>query len=108
MYAMALKTLKDQFGQASVIAWAVVNKLTKGEKIARNTRQALWEFFLDVINCLVIVQCLNFCADVNASESLHRIIMRLPDNLIEKWKQVVTDIREREAKFQPYNTSVTS
>lgn len=31
MYATALKSLKEQFGQPSVIARAVVNKLTKGE-----------------------------------------------------------------------------
>ena len=32
MYATALKSLKEQFGQPSVIARAVVNKLTKGKK----------------------------------------------------------------------------
>ena len=44
MYATALKCLKDQFGQPSVIARAVVNKLTMGERISRNHKQALREF----------------------------------------------------------------
>jgi len=36
MYATALKSLKGQLGQPSVIARAVVNKLKTGEKIGRN------------------------------------------------------------------------
>lgn len=43
MYATALKSLKEQFGQPSAIARAVVNKLTKGEKIATGQ---LYEIFL--------------------------------------------------------------
>ena len=35
MYATALKCLKEQFGQPSVIARAVVNKLTMGDRIGR-------------------------------------------------------------------------
>ena len=36
MYATALKSLKEQFGQSSVIARAVVNKLTMGDRISKN------------------------------------------------------------------------
>lgn len=41
MYSVALKTLKEQFGQPSMIARGVVNKLTRGEKIARNNKHTL-------------------------------------------------------------------
>ena len=95
MYATALKCLKDQFGQPSVIARAVVNKLTMGERISRNHRQALREFSLDIINCLSIMHRLNYYADVNANDNLRRIVMRLPDHLVDKWKGIVADIRER-------------
>ena len=95
MYATALKSLKEQFGQPSVIARAVVNKLTTGEKIGRNNREALKAFSLDIINCLSIMHRLNYYADINANDSLRRIVMRLPDHLVDKWKGVVADIRER-------------
>ena len=95
MYATALKCLKEQFGQPSVIARAVVNKLTMGDRIGRNNRQALREFSLDIINCLSIMHRLNYYADVNANDNLRRIVMRLPDYLVDKWKGVVADIRER-------------
>ena len=38
---------------------------------------------------------LNYYADVNANDNLRRIVMRLPDYLVDKWKGVVADIRER-------------
>jgi len=95
MYATALKSLKEQFGQPRVIARAVDNKLTSGEKIGRNNREALKVFSLDIINCLSIMQRLNYYADINANDSLKGIVMRLPDHLVDKWKGVVADIRER-------------
>ena len=95
MYATALKALKEQFGQPSVIVRAVVNKLTRGDRISRNNRQALKEFSLDIINCLAIMHRLHYCADVNANENLRRIVLRFPDHLIEKWKGAVADIREK-------------
>ena len=66
MYATVLKSLKVQFGQPSVIARAVVNKLTTGEKIGRNNQEALKAFSLDIINCLSIMHRLNYYADINA------------------------------------------
>ena len=95
MYATALKCLKEQFGQPSVTARAVVNKLTTGERIGMKNRQALREFSLDIINCLSIMHHLNYYADVNANTNLRRIVMRLADYLVDKWKGVVVDIRER-------------
>jgi len=38
---------------------------------------------------------LNYYADINANDSLRRIVMRLPDHLVNKWKGVVADIRDR-------------
>lgn len=95
MYAIALKSLKEQFGQPSIIARAVVNKLTKGDRIQKNNRQALREFSLDIINCLATMRQVNYYADVNANDNLRKIFMRPTDHLIEKWKCVVADIREK-------------
>ena len=96
MYATALKTLKEQFGQPSIIARFVVNKLAKGDRVLKNNRQALREFSLDIINCLTTLCQINYYADVNANDNLRKIIMRLPDNLIERWKGVAADICEKE------------
>jgi hypothetical protein len=96
MYATALKTIKEQFGQPSVIVRALVNNLTKGEKISRNDRKVLREFSIDPINCMAIMKRIGYMADINANENLRKIIMRLPDHMIERWRVVVTDIREKD------------
>lgn len=38
---------------------------------------------------------LGYSADINANENLRRIVMRLPDQIIERWRVVVADIREK-------------
>ena len=92
MYATALKTIKEQFGQPSAIARAVINNLTKGEKIGRSDRRKLREFSIDLLNCMATMKRIGYSADINANENLRRIIMRLPDQMIEKWSVVVASI----------------
>ena len=70
-YAMALKTIKEQFGLSSLIARAVINNLTKGEKFGRSDRRGLREFSIDLINCIATA-----------------------DQMIERWRGVVADIRK--------------
>ena len=87
MYATALRTIKEQFGQPSVIARALVNNLTKGEKIGRSDRRKLREFSIDLMT-----KRIGYTADINANENLRKIVMRLPDHMIEKWRVFVADI----------------
>jgi hypothetical protein len=95
MYATALRTIKEQFGQPSVIARALINDLIKGDEIGRRYRKGLHEFSIDLINCMASMKRIGFSADINANENLRRIVVRLPDNLVEKWRVTVADIREK-------------
>jgi hypothetical protein len=95
MYATALKTLKEQFGQPSVIARAYINKLVDASKIQNNDRQALQQVSFDVANCVATLKQINHVADVNATDNLRNIIKRLPDHMIDKWKAVASDLREK-------------
>ena len=95
MYATALKTLKENFGQPSVIARAFIRKITERRKIQPDDRQALREFSLDMVNCLATLRQINYFADVNTNDNLRKIVRCLPDHLIEKCKNVAKDIRER-------------
>ena len=92
MYATALKTLKEQFGQSSVIARACINKFVDKRKLASNDRQ---ELSFDVVNCLATLKQINHLADINATDNLRRIVKRLPDRLIDAWKIVASDLREK-------------
>ena len=95
MYETAFKTIKEQFGQPSVIARALINDLIKGDKIGRRYRKGLHEFSIDLINSMATMKRIGISADINANENLRRIVVRLPDNLIEKWRGTVADIREK-------------
>lgn len=95
IYATALKTLKDHFGQPSVITRAFISKITERKKIHPNHRQSLRDFSIDIINCLATLWQINYFADVNANDNLRKIIRSLPDGIIEKWKNVATDIRKK-------------
>ena len=95
IYATALKTLKDHFGQPSVITRAFISKITERKKIHPNHRQSLRDFSIDIINCLATLWQINYFADVNANDNLRKIIRSLPDGIIKKWKNVATDIRKK-------------
>ena len=103
MYATALKMLKENFGQPSVIARAFIRKITERRKIQPDDRQALHEFSLDMVNYLATLRQINYFADGNPNDNLRKIVRCLPDHLIEKCKNV--DIYNREgAKSLNWNT----
>lgn len=95
IYATALKTLKDHFGQPSVITRAFISKITERKKIHPNHRQSLRDFSIDIINCLATLWQINYFADVNANDNLRKVIRSLPYGIIKKWKNVATDIRKK-------------
>ena len=74
MYATALKTLKENFGQPSVIARAFIRKITERKKVQPGDRQVLREFSLDMINCLATLRQINYFADVNTNDNLRKIV----------------------------------
>lgn len=90
MYATALKMLKGQFGLPSLIARAVIIKLTKSPKIMSQDRQGLRDLSLDVVNCNATLQRMSFFSDCNTMESLRQIVMRFPDFLITRLEKAVT------------------
>ena len=95
MYATALKTIKEQFGQPSVIARAYITSLIDKPKIQNNDRQALQELSFDVLNCVAVLKQIVHLAHVNATDNLRKIVMRMPDHLIHKWKDVASDLLEK-------------
>ena len=95
-YATAFKTLKDHFGQPRVIARTFISKITERKKIHPHDRQSLPDFSIDIITCLATLSQINSFADVNVNNNLRKIIRSLPDGIIEKWKNVASNIREKE------------
>ena len=92
MYVTALKTIKEQFGQQSLIARAFINRLTYGNKINNRDKTALRDFSLDILSTITALKQIGYSADLNSSETLRKIIARLPNYMIDSWKVKVSDI----------------
>lgn len=72
MYAIALQTIKEQVGQSC----ALVNNLTKGQKIGRSDRKKLREFSIHLTNCMTTMKRIGYTADINANANLRRLTLR--------------------------------
>ena len=95
MYEIVLKTIKEQFFQPSVIARAYITNLTDKPKIQDNDRQTLQELFFDIVNCVAALKQILHLAEVKDSDNLRKLLMRMPDYFIDKWKDVASDLREK-------------
>ena len=93
MCATALKTIKEQFGKPSVISRAYITNLTHKPKIQDNDRQALQELFFDVLNCVAALKQIVHLPEEKATDNLRKAVIRMPDHLIHKWKDVASDLR---------------
>ena len=72
MYATALKSIKEHFGQPSAIARVYITKLVDKQKIQNHDRQSLQELSFDVVNCVATLKQINHLADANATENLRK------------------------------------
>ena len=95
MYPSALKLLKEQFGQPSVIARAWIDSLIKGEKLDMGDRNGLRELSIDLVNCCATLHRLSYFSDANSSECQRNLVGRLPDKMIHEWKGEAVRIRDR-------------
>ena len=48
------------------------------------------------MTCLATLKRIRYTAHVNGNENLRKIVMRLPDHMIEKWRVFVADNREKD------------
>ena len=96
MHETVLKTIKEQFGQLSVVARAYITKLTDKQKIQDNYRQALQELFFDVVNCVAALKQIVHLADENTTENLRKAVMRMPHHLVNgKMLHLTLEKKER-------------
>ena len=95
MCATVLKTIKEQFAKPSAVSRAYITNLTDKPKIQDNDRQALQELFFYVLNCVAALKQIVHLPDQNATDNLRKAVIRMPDHLIHKWKDVASDLREK-------------
>ena len=94
-YVLALKKLKKLFGQRSMVARAVLTKVTKGKPVDDDAKQ-ISEFLYCISDCLITLKQLNYASDLHSSDTLHQALQRLPRRLLAKWSEKSQTIRQHE------------
>ena len=84
-YAVALKWLKRRFGHPVVVARAVIEKVTNGDRIPFGNRFALSQFHNKLRNCTFTLERMNFLSDLFSSDNLRMAITRPPPGLRRWW-----------------------
>ena len=76
-------------------------------KIQNNDRQALQELYFHVVNCVAALKQIIHLANINATDNLRKIVMRMPDHLIHiKANFLLTS--EKKVRTLPFHISPNS
>ena len=95
-YIQALKRLKYMFGQKTIIAQAVISKITKGRQISNNDVDGLTKYYYVISDCLHTLKRMCYYSDLYSSDVLKQAVGRLPFRLAGKWADYSFRIRKRE------------
>lgn len=101
-YHQAKQILQNRFGRPHIVAQAFVQKLTSGPDLRANDSEALINLAADMRKANLTLSKLNFSADIHNSDTLLRIMARLPFHLQSAWASKANEIIEthREPKFE--------
>jgi hypothetical protein len=86
-YAKAKEILRKNFGQKHIIICAFIERVTKGPQIKPGEPDKLMQLSRDMCNCLLNSTQLNYKADINAMDTLSKIVKKLPSYLQAKWAE---------------------
>ncbi|CAB4009643.1 Hypothetical predicted protein [Paramuricea clavata] len=86
-YAKAKEILRKNFGQKHIIVRAFVERVTKGPQIKPGEPDKLMQLARNMRNCLLNSTQLNYKADINAMDTLSKIVKKLPSYLQAKWAE---------------------
>ena len=100
-YKRARDILYSRYGRSHLIARSYVDNLVYGEPIKASDVDALSALALEMQKCEITLSQLGFVSDIDNSDSLRRIVKRLPTYLRVKWVDVAHSIMEsgREPRF---------
>ena len=91
-YKKAREILHHQFGRRHIVAQAHVNQLTKGQMIKPTDGSALQKLARQVLKYEITLSQTGYDADLNNSETLLKIMDRLPPRPQTKWAERAENI----------------
>ena len=94
-YREARKLLTKRYGQPYRIASACVERVINGPAIKSEDGAALQSFSVLLTSCKNTLTDIGYLSKIENSDSLKKIVSRLPFNLRQKWRDVADTITER-------------
>ena len=84
-YAIALKTLKRDFGNPALVSHLKLNRLLDEPQIKRNDRIALRKYQQQLKSTVTWLQSINFTSYLSSTEVITKAVMRLPNDLRQSY-----------------------
>ncbi|KAJ8049693.1 hypothetical protein HOLleu_02543 [Holothuria leucospilota] len=84
-YKKAKEILSDQFGQPHVIAQSLFSNVLGRKPVKAHDGVALWEIAREMRKCEVVVEQMNYSANLNNTDTLLGIQLLLPVHLQSEW-----------------------
>ena len=84
-YREAKEILHKNFGQPHIIIRAFINKVVQGPQLKPSEPDKLLQLARDMRNCYLNSDQMGYKSDINAMETLKKIVKRLPPHLQAKW-----------------------
>ena len=100
-FEKAKQALQKRYGRPHTVARSFINNLVNGPAIKQNDPEAISRLALDMSNCQLTLTKLGYTADLDSSDSLLKIVRRLPHHMRSKWAERADVIIENgdEPKF---------
>ena len=93
-YQNAKKMLKSRYGHSHKIATACVKKIIEGPVIKANDSEALNKFAVSLTTCKNTLKELNLTNRIENSDTMQKLVCRLPYGLKLKWRNEADKISE--------------
>ena len=103
LYPAALQTLVERFGREGDIVNANLSAVFRIPPMKEIDPSALGNLSAAVHCAVTVLKSMDFDGDLNSTENLRRIALKLPDELKREWGRRIIDLEPRRANLQDFD-----
>ena len=109
-YHMAKEILRSRYGRKHHVARACVDRILYGPPLKPNDPKALSQLALEMQRTNITLKATGYSGDVDNTETLKKLVRRLPAYLRQRWVDVALNIIDdgREPRFEDLSKFVDS
>ena len=103
LYPVALQTLMDRFGREGDIVNANFSAVFGIPPMKEIDLSALERLYAAVHCAVTVLENMGFDGDLNSTENLRRVVLKLPNELKRDWGRKAIDIEPKRANLQDFD-----